>query len=105
MEKSNKLKKRYFIGGIALILLQILMMCTVLSDKDSNDRQTLTYELINNKLTNNVLVHPREAGIHAKGITIISIGLIGIGYLLLIKEEWEKRKAINKEDWYKKSKG
>lgn len=114
MEKDNKLKKRYIIGSIVVILFLILMMCNILAYNQPENKNTVAYQLMlrrgiekekgQSKLVNDVLVHPTVEGIHAGSITIIGIGLSGMGYLLMIKEEWEKKKALNKEDWCEKNK-
>lgn len=114
MEENNKLKKRYIIGSIVLILFLILMMCNVLSYNQSENKNTIAHQLIlrrgiekekgQNKTVDKVLAHPTVAGIHAGGITMIGIGLVGLGYLLMIKEEWEREKTLDKEEWHEKSK-
>lgn len=118
MEKDDTLKKRYVVGSIALILFLILMMCDILSVEDSENDQTLVnqHSVIKEKeqegrdiIARNVLNHPRAAGIHAKSITFIGIGFIGIGYGLLIKEERQKRKeektnTMPYEEWHKEDK-
>ena len=114
MEQDNKLKKRYVIGSILSVLFFIFMMCYVLSYNQSDNKDTIAHQLMlrrgiekekaQNKSANDVLVQPTVAGIHAEGITMIGIGLVGLGYLLMFKEESDKKKALNKEEWHEKSK-
>lgn len=103
MEKGDKLKKRYILGGIALIIFQLLLMHAILEDKSYKNRNELSNEIITEQIVekqesssrtaNNVLVYPKEMAVNARSVTLIGMGLIGVGYLFLFKEEREKKEA------------
>lgn len=100
VEKSNGSRKGYIMGAaVAMIILQVLLIYSVLSDiayQDANDSfNEMAVEDIGASSihSNKLLTQNNEIRVEIGKVTLIGILMIGTGYLIVIKEGFSEEKS------------
>lgn len=98
-EKGNESRGRYImVVVVAMIILQIVLIYSVLSDivyQDANDSlNEVTVEDVkpSGKYPNKLLSQSNDIKIGIGKVTLIAILMIGTGYLIIIKEGFVEEK-------------
>ena len=95
------MKKGYRIGIVAIIIFQVFLMETIISER----RELFYREIIETKVedykSRNNDVYDKESCSnrirgYVKRVTWIGVGLVSIGYVCLIKEQLKKSEGCKK---------
>ena len=100
VEKSNESRKKYIMGiVVAMIILQVILIYSVLSDiayqsANSSSNEMSAEDIESSSIhSNKLLTQKNEIKIEIGKVTLIGILMIGTGYLFVMKEGFSEEKS------------